>query len=97
LNDAFDAAAQDDSIKVIILAANRPHFSSGHDLREPDGAQAILQHKTVGTWCGSKRAGAESHMAREKEIYIGFSEHWRNIPKPTIAAVQARCIMGGSC
>ena len=34
-------------------------------------------------------------MAREKEIYIGFSERWRNIPKPTIAAVQGRCIMGG--
>ena len=34
LNDAFDIAAQDDNIKVIILAANGPHFSSGHDLRE---------------------------------------------------------------
>ena len=34
LNDAFDRAAQDDGVKVIILAAAGPHFSSGHDLRE---------------------------------------------------------------
>jgi enoyl-CoA hydratase len=34
-------------------------------------------------------------MSREEEIYIGFSERWRNIPKPTIAAVQGQCIAGG--
>ena len=34
LNDAFDRAARDDSVKVIILAANGKHFSSGHDVRE---------------------------------------------------------------
>ena len=34
-------------------------------------------------------------MAREKEIYLGFSERWRNIPKPTIAAVQGKVIAGG--
>lgn len=34
-------------------------------------------------------------MAREKEIYLGLSERWRNIPKPTIAAVQGKCIAGG--
>jgi enoyl-CoA hydratase len=95
LNDAFDAAAQDDQIKVIILAANGPHFSSGHDLRERNGADAMHAHKTVGTWCGFTCAGAESQMAREKELYIGLCERWRNIPKPTIAAVQGRCVMGG--
>lgn len=95
LNDAFDVAARDDNIKVIILAANGPHFSSGHDLREPNTHQTMLQYQTVGTWCGFTCAGAEAQMAREKEIYIGFSERWRNVPKPTIAAVQGRCIMGG--
>jgi enoyl-CoA hydratase len=34
-------------------------------------------------------------MSREKEIYIGFSERWRNIPKPTIAQVQGKVIAGG--
>lgn len=95
LNDAFNVAARDDTIKVIILAANGPHFSSGHDLREPHPYQNMLQYETVGTWCGFTCAGAEAQMAREKEIYLGFCERWRNIPKPTIAAVQGKCIAGG--
>lgn len=95
LNDAFDRAAQDGDVKVIILAADGPHFSSGHDLRETDGVEAMARHRTVGTWCGFGCAGAESQMAREKEIYIGLSERWRNIPKPTIAEVQGKAIAGG--
>jgi len=95
LNDAFDLAAQDDNVKVIILAANGPHFSAGHDLREQNSYQKMAEFRTVGTWCGFTCAGAEAQMAREKEIYIGFSERWRNVPKPTIAAVQGRCIAGG--
>jgi enoyl-CoA hydratase len=95
LNDAFDRAARDDEIKVIILAAQGPHFSSGHDLREEHTHQKMLDYETVGTWCGFTCAGAEAQMAREKEIYLGFSERWRNIPKPTIAAVQGKCVAGG--
>lgn len=95
LNDAFDKAAQDDDVSVIILAANGPHFSSGHDLREKDAFTTITDFPTVGTWCGFTCAGAEGFMAREKELYIGLSERWRNIPKPTIAQVQGKCIAGG--
>lgn len=95
LNDAFDKAAQDGDVKVIILAANGPHFSSGHDLRERDALATMKEFPIVGTWCGFECAGAEAQMAREKEIYIGFSERWRNIPKPTIAEVQGKCIAGG--
>ena len=95
LNDAFDIAAQHDDIKVIILAANGPHFSSGHDLREQDTYHKLSEFRTVGTWCGFTCAGAEAQMAREKEIYLGFCERWRNIPKPTIAAVQGKVVAGG--
>lgn len=95
LNDAFDRAAQDDEISVIVLAADGPHFSAGHDLRERDGRQAMADHRTVGTWCGFGCAGAEAQMAREKELYIGFSERWRNIPKPVLAEVQGKVIAGG--
>src|SRR5262245_66160670 len=52
LNDAFDRAAQDDEVKVIILAAKGPHFSSGHDLRETGHLENMLAHRRVGTWCG---------------------------------------------
>jgi enoyl-CoA hydratase len=95
LNDAFERAAHDDDIRVIILAANGKHFSSGHDLAEEGGYDNMAKHRTVGTMCGFTCDGAERQMAREEEIYIGFSERWRNISKPTIAAVQGKCIAGG--
>jgi enoyl-CoA hydratase len=100
LNEAFDRASQDEDIKVIILAANGPHFSSGHDVFEGENKIARLQnamkeHRTVTTAGGFGRPGAEGYMAREEEIYIGFCERWRSIPKPTIAQVHGRCIAGG--
>jgi enoyl-CoA hydratase len=95
LNEAFDRAAHDDEVRVIILAAEGKHFSAGHDLSETDSAEAMKRYRTVGTMCGFGCAGAESQMSREEEIYVGFSERWRNIPKPTIAAVQGKCIAGG--
>lgn len=95
LNQAFDVAARDDDVKVIILAANGPHFSSGHDLKALNYAEDMAHYEPVGTWCGFSCKGAEGRMAVEKEIYIGFSERWRNIPKVTIAQVQGKVIAGG--
>ncbi len=95
LNAAFDVAAQDPDTKVIILAAMGPHFSSGHDLKDRNQLEQIKAQKPVGTWCGFECAGAEAQMSREKEIYLGFCERWRNIPKPTIAQVQGKVIAGG--
>lgn len=98
LNETFDRAAADDDVHVIILAANGPHFSSGHDLDEVGSGEAhrnIQEEATVGTWCGFGCAGAEAQMAYEKEAYFGLSERWRNIPKPTIAQVHGKVITGG--
>ena len=47
LNDAFDLAAQDDDVKVVVLAANGPHFSSGHDLA--DRSAVSYTHLTLPT------------------------------------------------
>ncbi len=92
LNAAFDRAAHDNDVKVIILSADGPHFSSGHDLR--DGS-SMSDFTPVGTWGGSSLPGAEGHMAVEQEIYLGFCWRWRNLPKPTIAQVHGKTIAGG--
>ena len=92
LNDAFDIAAQDNDVRVIILAADGKHFSSGHDLRDKT---PMSEFETVGCWGGFDKPGAEGYMAREEEIYLGFCWRWRNLPKPTIAAVQGKVIAGG--
>jgi len=95
LNAAYDRATQDETVKVIITAANGPHFSSGHDLREGDPLATQDGYDPVTTATGYRRAGAEGRQAREEEIYTGFCERWRNIPKPMIAAVHGRCSTGG--
>lgn len=93
LNAAFDEAAADESVKVIILAGAGPHFSAGHDLR--GGGPPLSSYPTVGTWREFNKKGAEGYMAVEEEIYLGMCRRWRNIPKPTIAQVQGKCIAGG--
>src|SRR5713101_2753281 len=95
LNDAFNVAARDDNIKDIILAANGPHFSSGHDLREQNPYQKMQDYDTVGTWRGFTSATAEAQMVREKEIFVSLGERALHIPKPTSATVQGKCVAGG--
>ena len=92
LNDAFDVAVADDGVKVIILGANGKHFSSGHDLRDGSGFDDF---DTVGPVGGFTQPGAHGMMAREEEIYLGFCQRWRVLPKPTIAQVQGKVIAGG--
>jgi enoyl-CoA hydratase/carnithine racemase len=53
LNSAFDRAAHDDAIKVIVLSADGPHFSSGHDLRDQS---KIADFEPVGNWGGALSA-----------------------------------------
>jgi enoyl-CoA hydratase len=93
LNDAFNLAAADEGVRVIILAADGKHFSSGHDLSasSPD----MDDFPTVGTQCHFNAPGAEGYMAREAEMYLGLCWRWRNLPKPTIAQVQGKVIAGG--
>lgn len=93
LNAAFDYAAGDASVKVIILAGAGPHFSAGHDLR--GGSKPLSEYPVAGTWREFDKPGAEGYMAVEEEIYLGMCRRWRNIPKPTIAEVQGKCIAGG--
>jgi enoyl-CoA hydratase len=93
LNAALDRAARDDDVRVIIVAAEGRHFSSGHDL---SGANDwSLDDVAIGAWGGFRQPGMEGHWAREEEAYFGLCWRWRNIPKPTIAEVQGKVIAGG--
>ncbi len=92
LNDAFDIASRDDDVRVIVLAADGRHFSSGHDLRDTESLTAF---NTVGPYGTFDAPGQEGYMAAEQEYYLGFCWRWRNLPKPTIVAVQGKVIAGG--
>lgn len=92
LDRAFVAAMSDDQVRVVILAADGPHFSSGHDLRDTSSPAA---HGPVGAWGGFALPGAEGLHATEQELFLGLAWRWRNLPKPTIAQVQGKAIAGG--
>ena len=95
LNAAFDAALADDTVKVIILAAKGPHFSAGHHLGER-GAQHKLDGRTrISGWKSDDWEGVEAYFCREKEVYEGYCRRWRDLAKPTVAAVQGKVIAGG--
>lgn len=91
LNDALTRASYDDDVKVIILAGEGPHFSSGHDVR----GREPYEMKPIGISGGFKKPGAEGHFALEEEIYLNMCRRWQQLPKPTIAQVHGKTIAGG--
>ena len=91
LNEAFTQAAFDDDVKVVILAGEGPHFSSGHDLRDAEQ----YEMRPIGIAGGFAKPGAEGYMAYEEEIYLNMCRRWQQLPKPTIAQVHGKTIAGG--
>ncbi len=92
LNAAFDDASRRDDVKVIVLQADGPHFSSGHDLRD---TEAFSEFDTVSPNGSFAAPGQEGHLAWEEELYFQMCWRWRNIPKPLLAAAQGKTIAGG--
>lgn len=87
LNDAMMRGAADQDVRVIVLQANGKHFSAGHDISgEGRREEDMIDLKVDGL------AGIYEW---ETKRYIGYSRAWRDIRKPTIAAVQGQCIAGG--
>jgi enoyl-CoA hydratase len=93
LDAALTEASRDVSTRVIILAGEGKHFSSGHDLGQFD--QTLEGIDTVGVWGGFSMPAMEGYMAFEEEAYFGLCWRWRNIPKPIIAEVQGKVIAAG--
>ena len=89
LQEALDGLAADKSVRVIVLAANGPAFSAGHDLKE----------------MAAQRCGTDSGLAAFTQIFAQCSQLMQSIvrhPKPVIAEVQgiataAGCQLVASC
>ncbi|KHK90137.1 enoyl-CoA hydratase [Novosphingobium malaysiense] len=97
VNTAFDKALADDTVKVIILAADGRNFSAGHDIADTvENYQADMQERSprLSTWSGFEEPATHGWYASEKEGYLESAKRWRNISKPTICAVQGKCIAG---
>ncbi|MDO3646912.1 enoyl-CoA hydratase [Nocardia mangyaensis] len=81
LDAAWVRAAQDPDVAVIVLRGEGKHFSAGHDLKD--------------RWPSAEDITLEWIYQNESRRYLEYSLRWRNVPKPSIAAVQGRCIAGG--
>ncbi|MFE5972203.1 enoyl-CoA hydratase [Streptomyces sp. NPDC056460] len=96
LDRAFYRAADDDRVKVVVLAGAGKHFSAGHDIGTPERDAHLPFDRRAGLWWDhSDKQGAESRFARESEVYLGMCRRWRELPKPMVASVQGACVAGG--
>ncbi len=86
---AFDRAASDAAVRVVVLAANGPAFSAGHDLKEMTAGRS-----------GSDRGRA--YFTKVMTLCSGVMQKIVNCPKPVIAevtgvATAAGCQLVASC
>ncbi len=83
LDQAWQAADRDPEVKVIVLRSTGKHFSAGHDLSPKDAGD------------GAQVSTPEAHYDWETRHYLHYAKAWRDVPKPSIAAVQGKCIAAG--
>ncbi len=81
LDAAWREADRDPSVKVIVLRSNGKHFSAGHDMTGTDDWKTEWKADVYYDW--------------ETRHYLHYAKTWREVPKPSIAAVQGKCIAAG--
>lgn len=82
LGAAIAAFAADASVSAIVLAANGPAFSAGHDLKE------LTAHRSDGD-------GGKAFFAETMQTCAALMQAIVACPKPVIAAVQATATAAG--
>jgi len=81
LDAAFQAAREDDAVRVIVLAGAGAHFSAGHDLKEAQAKRADFS--------------VEQRWDYESLRYFDYCMRIWDFPKPVVAQVQGACVAAG--
>jgi enoyl-CoA hydratase len=88
LDAAWTASDADAAVRVVVLRSEGRHFSAGHDMR--GGGDPSL---------GPPRPGGaitvDTYYDWEERGYLHYARRWRDMVKPSIAAVQGKCIAAG--
>ncbi len=88
LDAAFDRAGADDDVRVVVLAGAGRHFSAGHDLK------AIVGDEEPDEWVAMRQT-PEGKFRHEQVMYVERCRKIHDFRKPTIAAVQGKCVAAG--
>jgi enoyl-CoA hydratase len=89
LDECFDRADADDDVRVVILAGAGKHFSAGHDLKAIVGNEGGTD-----PWV-AMRETPEGKFRHEQIMYVDRCRRIHDFRKPTIAAVQGKCVAAG--
>ena len=82
LSDSLEAIAHDRSVRVVVLAANGPAFSAGHDLKE------LNAHR-------SDHDRGRAYFKHVMALCSAVMQQIVTLPQPVIAAVQATATAAG--
>lgn len=87
LDAAFAEAMADHEVLVVVLFGSGQNWSSGHDIGTPEE----LADREARPYAG----GLLGVHQRSWDFNVENTLRWRDLPKPTLAAVQGLCIYGG--
>ncbi len=87
LDEAFAEAMADHDVRVAVLFGAGEHWSSGHDI----GTAEELADRAARPY----PPGTIGHHQRSWDWNVENTMRWRDLPKPTLAAVHGLCIYGG--
>jgi enoyl-CoA hydratase/carnithine racemase len=83
LDAGWRRAEVDPEARVIVVRAEGKHFSAGHDM-------GVTKEELYGP-----EPGVGPAYRAETDKFFDLTRRWRNIPKPSFAAVQGACIAAG--
>jgi enoyl-CoA hydratase len=92
LDAAGRRADADLEVRVIVFQTTGKHFSAGHDM---SGNDPSADGRRLGPPRADGKLDVTSYYDWETRGYLEYARRWREIPKPTIAAVQGKCIAAG--
>jgi len=88
LDAAWGEADADGEARVIVLRSEGKHFSAGHDM-SGKGDPSLSPRRIDG------ELTVDTYYDWEERGYLHYAKRWRDLVKPSIAAVQGKCVAAG--
>jgi enoyl-CoA hydratase len=88
LDEAWMATDRDDEVRVVVMRSEGKHFSAGHDMQ--GGGDPSLGPRRV-----DGALTVDTYYDWEERGYLRYTKRWRDLVKPSVAAVQGKCIAAG--